>query len=761
MASSFTFDPSAGDVFVTLTQGSTLCLVPRGMATTRLGYAIQRCEATHVVTTPALWFSLNVDNDSAFAFPQSLQYIALGGESTPKELVREWSSSVTKRNGSYFPRLFNVRSSTSPSSRRTDIHEQICAGIGQVYGTTECTVYQTTFEHRVGVHVHRTNYIGRPLNGSLVRLLCQNDTKGHETRDVISSHGVVGEIVIGGRQVCRGYLHRPQLTSEKFVQHQFLGRLYLTGDLGRLDEGGLIVFLGRKDRQIKLNGRRVELGEIEHHIMSCSMVKHAAVICLSTAQQSSRADLTCVVEMKQRVSKTSAVHLLARVLRSWFRSRAPAYMEPHRLYVLGSRSSSSLPDTMPLTSSGKIDREAVKTMIKKSKSLVREKFSDEKNAHTSISSSRTMRVVSDVFKTVLGLDSIRSNEHFFDAGGDSLMALKVVQLLCRRYRQDVTLCKAKGSMSAMDEGTGVVTGVLSVRHLIDRPILSTYVAFLADLFEGRAQSQDDRKDETSMEIPSSRPRDFCPFEILKECSRLNMMASAQVMLKLVAPDGSVSREKPATTPLALAALNGHLDMCKLLRRANAKLTTVNVKGATPIHAAARGKCSSVLRWMLCEERAPMKVIDGNRQNLAHHAARAGHMDTLRVLVESTKDENTLFWLLNTTDRWGRTALIWATLNGHKDCVEFLCASGTVMNRDFSRRKLRKSTRLVSDGSPLHIASRHQAKDIARILLEFGANLDAKDDNQLRAGDAAAAAFGVTFVKEHWAVRAKEIGKCMR
>ncbi|WP_261868275.1 AMP-binding protein, partial [Pectobacterium carotovorum] len=140
-----------------------------------------------------------------------------------------------------------------------------------VYGPTECTVDATACP------VDRTQplpTIGRPLANTRIYIL---DAQGQPV-----PLGVTGELHIGGAGVARGYLHRPDLTAERFIADPFSGaadaRLYKTGDLARWLPDGSIDYLGRNDFQIKVRGFRIEAGEIEARLLQCHGVQKAVVI---------------------------------------------------------------------------------------------------------------------------------------------------------------------------------------------------------------------------------------------------------------------------------------------------------------------------------------------------------------------------------------------------------------------------------------------------------------------------------------------------
>ncbi|WP_283134663.1 non-ribosomal peptide synthetase [Rhizohabitans arisaemae] len=228
------FDISALEVFLPLTTGGRLVVVPPGTA--RDGAAVLRLigdeGVTHVQATPSGWEVL-LEHD----FDDQTIVALSGGEALPIGLARELRARTR--------RLLNV------------------------YGPTETTIWSTADEvppepDRVG--------IGRPIANTTVRVLGRD-------LDVLPI-GVPGELYIGGSGVARGYLRRPGLTAERFVPDPFGlpgSRLYRTGDRVRWRADGTLEFLGRADNQVKIRGHRVELGEIEARLLEHPGVRQAAV----------------------------------------------------------------------------------------------------------------------------------------------------------------------------------------------------------------------------------------------------------------------------------------------------------------------------------------------------------------------------------------------------------------------------------------------------------------------------------------------------
>ncbi len=199
-----------------------------------------------------------------------------------------------------------------------------------VYGPTETTVWST-----FSILDKDSNLsIGVPFHNENVYILNHNN-------DLLPL-GCVGEICIGGDGLARGYLNSPKLTQEKFIKHPFKQnqRLYKTGDLGKWLPNGTIEFVGRKDDQVKINGHRIELKEIEHQLRSIDDITEAVVL----------------VNNKENGEKELIAYLVSKVnftssdIRTYLLSKLPDYMIPVNYILL---------DSLPLTPSGKVDKKSL------------------------------------------------------------------------------------------------------------------------------------------------------------------------------------------------------------------------------------------------------------------------------------------------------------------------------------------------------------------------------------------------------------------
>ena len=213
--------------------------------------------------------------------------------------------------------------------------------------------------------------------------------------------GIKGELYIGGISLARGYLNKPELTQQKFLPNPFNveGNIYKTGDLVRWLSSKTIEYLGRLDSQIKFNGNRIELAEIEYHLSSHPDVQ-SCVVDFNTTENNHR--LYGFVLMKKNIPFNEED------IKVFLRNKLPHFMLPQRLIPL---------ECIPLTSHGKIDRKSL-WKFKELESVI------EVNPKADWIFDKVVEIWSNVLN--ISIDIINYNSNFFSLGGDSLTALKVI-----------------------------------------------------------------------------------------------------------------------------------------------------------------------------------------------------------------------------------------------------------------------------------------------------------------------------------------------
>lgn len=209
--------------------------------------------------------------------------------------------------------------------------------------------------------------------------------------------GMTGNLYLGGAQLARGYLGRPDLTQERFIEDPYNDgeKLYLTGDVAKRREDGAVVFLGRSDHQVKIRGLRIELGEIEAAYTASGMVREVIVI----AREDRPGDKRLVAYIVPDTAYEPAI------LKSRLSARLPDYMIPSATLAL---------EAMPVTSNGKLDRKALPAPVF-------ETISGRPPA------TETEQKIADLFVEILGLEgSVSAEDDFFSLGGDSLLAVRLM-----------------------------------------------------------------------------------------------------------------------------------------------------------------------------------------------------------------------------------------------------------------------------------------------------------------------------------------------
>ncbi|HEX7984412.1 MAG TPA: condensation domain-containing protein, partial [Duganella sp.] len=227
--------------------------------------------------------------------------------------------------------------------------------------------------------------------------------------------GVAGELHIGGAGVGRGYLNRAELTAERFVDDPFTpgGRLYKTGDLGRYLADGTLEYLGRNDFQVKLRGFRIELGEIEARLRECAGVREAAVV--------ARADGGGEQRLVAYVVGHAGAELAPADLRAALSAVLTDYMVPGAFVRL---------DALPLTSNGKLDRQALPAPDA-SALVVRAYAAPQGEVEIAVAAA---------WCELLGLEQVGRHDNFFELGGHSLLVVGLIKRLREQgWRTDVQM----------------------------------------------------------------------------------------------------------------------------------------------------------------------------------------------------------------------------------------------------------------------------------------------------------------------------------
>ncbi|KAG5770614.1 hypothetical protein H9Q72_002604 [Fusarium xylarioides] len=417
---SYTFDNSLAEIFSTISLGGCVCVPSDHERLNDLAGAINRYSVSLADITPTV---------ACFLKPSevpTLETLALGGEAVTAKCVSIWRDFVSLR----------------------------CC-----YGPSECSV-NSNFSGDIA-QPGKVNNIGRAI-GSVAWVV---DVTNH---NLLVPIGCVGELLIDGPIVSRGYLSLPGKMAESFVSPPTCiegiienGRrdrkLYKTGDLVRYNSDGTLTYLGRKDTQVKLNGQRIELGEIEHHIEESLPKGWESAVELITSQ--GRKLLACFICANgdvslRETSDESTILDMDEVLRSLAKdleillfNAVPAYMVP----------SAWLPvSKMPLTSSGKLNRRSLRVL---GESVPAAKMKSYKLALKSGRApfSEIEKQLAVMWAQLLNIDvaSIGVQDHFFKLGGDSIGAMQLVTL-ARCSNIDLTVAGVFQKPSLLDMAESAV-----------------------------------------------------------------------------------------------------------------------------------------------------------------------------------------------------------------------------------------------------------------------------------------------------------------
>ncbi|MGI5239052.1 non-ribosomal peptide synthetase [Dactylosporangium sp. CA-139066] len=362
-STTFSFDISALELLLPLVAGATLVVAADDdrIAAGRLLDLIAEADVRVVQATPTMWRHLLAAVDGQLAG----RSVLCGGEPL--------TASLAERLLAAGCRLFNV------------------------YGPTETTIWSTVAELRSPVTDPVP--IGVPIANTRVRV-CHPDGRPVPP-------GVPGELRIGGDGVALGYRDRTELTDARFVPDPEIGRCYRTGDTVRLDENGL-TFLGRADRQVKVRGHRLELGEVEAALHSHPEV-HAAAVVVETAAEEHTALVAAVVP-------AGGPPLHDEGLRAYLMDILPAFAVPSRYVLL---------DRLPLTGNGKVDTRMVTALVARA------------DQPAQLPPDPVLRRLVLLWREVLGDNRLDADANFFLSGGHSLLAVALADRIGAAFGRDV------------------------------------------------------------------------------------------------------------------------------------------------------------------------------------------------------------------------------------------------------------------------------------------------------------------------------------
>ncbi|KAH6623991.1 hypothetical protein B0J18DRAFT_409502 [Chaetomium sp. MPI-SDFR-AT-0129] len=432
-----TFDNSIEEMFTNLLHGGCVCVPSDADRLGDLPGAIARLNANFMDLTPTVAAMLRPEQ------VPSIRGMAVGGEALTREVLDAW--------GGVIP-----------------VHNQ--------YGPSECSINSA---HKL--HLTADGDVGN-IGKSVGSVSWVVDPKNH---DRLVPVGCVGELVIEGPILGRGYLNRPVETAKAFIEmpawatldpyHAHKGdrrRMYKTGDLVRYNSDGSIIYLGRKDTQVKLHGQRIELGEIEHHVKSALPASAQSSVELIVPADGKKA-LAVFVLLQDDNDNDKDINILpmddksrslAQSVLSSVASQVAAYMVPRLVFPVS---------RMPLTSSGKLDRRCLRTMAQ---DLALDKMAEYRLGMETTGGrapeTPMEKLLQELWSSVLRVPaaSITADDSFAIHGGDSVGAMRLaasarqrgVVLTVATIFQSAKLSDMAASLAASNNNTvGAVATVES------------------------------------------------------------------------------------------------------------------------------------------------------------------------------------------------------------------------------------------------------------------------------------------------------------
>ena len=432
--------------------------------------------------------------------------------------------------------------------------------VANTYGVTECTVYQTFGLMR---DASDSKKIGKPLDG--VSIVLARDDLNNTILDPNLDRGKIGEIYVSGDQVGEGYFKAEELTRERFITLND-ARYFRTGDFAKYDEESEeceLVFLGRKDSQVKINGVRIELEEVESLAMeACERFVSAIAAC---AFSKSELVLFCCVpetSFEGEITLLSIKPDLVDAIRWCISKTLPKFMWPKQIFILDE-------PNLPLSANGKTDRRLLLSEEYMGM-LIAEKMTNlrvgEEDENDLCLETPLDFAIADAWRLALNLDAsdgksvLRLNSNFLFMGGDSLGALSAVRKLRETLSQISTI-----SPSGM-EGIGIFGedfGALSPHELLQRPVLLTFASHLASTLN-LPKSWTERKGGISEKRDSTvvEARSEYELSLIRLLVKSNQFKAIEAILKVCESEEALSSSRGLA--VCLACQLGHTESLDIL-----------------------------------------------------------------------------------------------------------------------------------------------------------------------------------------------------
>ncbi len=372
MFHSFCFDFSVWEMYGALLNGCKLIIVSKDTArdTSLFLQLLEDKEVTVVNQTPSALYSLIEEKLRNKKKDLKVKYVISGGEALSNHRLEQWREK--------YPQIKLIN----------------------MYGPAEATVWSTLTEI-----TNADISIGKPLLNTKIYII----NTSHQLQPI----GVPGELCIAGDGLAKGYLKRPELTAEKFIDNPFgEGKLYKTGDLARWLPDGNIEYLGRTDKQVKIRGFRIETDEIENYLVRHKNIKEAVVV---PKGDDINKYLVAYLVFEQDFSITD--------VRDYLLKELPEYMIPSYFIPI---------EKIPLTSNGKLNIKALPKIEGKIDTGV--EYVAPRN--------EIEKKLVKMWEDILGIEKIGINDSFFELGGNSLILLKIVAKIREELDVEISLTQA-------------------------------------------------------------------------------------------------------------------------------------------------------------------------------------------------------------------------------------------------------------------------------------------------------------------------------
>ena len=666
-----------------------------------------------------------------------LRVVALGGEPIPKSLVRMWKH-VANTNENF----------------------QLLA----TYGVTEACVYQTIGavewdEKNVATtNINVGQDVGIPFIGIHVRICLETQQDQLIDVETCGYPDGLGEIVLAGAQLDQtsSYFQQTSLSARKFVFDDSSGMThYRTGDRGYLDqETNHLFVVGRiegEEGTIKINGIRVELGEIEAALVDDSteycVVTGAIAVAVPDSTTTSTVTTTelhayvvlsdsCLQELDFRDVRIPDEGVLCcdTPLLTLLRERChqKARVTPSAFVIV---------PRIPMSATGKRDRRLLPPL--QNTLPITEIFVRKEGDRISLplqSYGKTGSMIVEGISKCLNLQPcqmriLSTTTTFAMLGGDSLTATRLVRALHARHHNVPDSRFIGGNY-------GVLDGPFSVRHLYRSRNLGEYADWLdaqgiCESMENEISESPESVSTKNIPVEHDDPGLAEPivglalYEALLQATSLHFVNLAMALLDIGADpniqesegrlgkvtDRNTQKKLFRSNPLHLACLHGETRLVKKLLSKGARHNVPNASSLFPIHLAAGGdyhKISAtneddqrlVCVQLLLQAGCPVRIRDGSNQTIVHAAARGGYIKTLDFILTQWCQENRKLSAAkeqSLRDKWDRTPVHWAVLHGHAQVVEILLHNGFCADPLKPKETYRRTS--VANESPMEICNR--------------------------------------------------------